>query len=216
MSGRDINEIICSKQSILLLRSLLIRYSPQKAINKIKEEKAFEGLLQTIEMTLAYDPDFFLLQDYLSKTQNMIRLGSDKFSTTSDLRQRENENIVALNKLSMTKNQDEIIDLYLGGEYEMREYVPYTDQLLYSSMANDYSIAISLQKSLNDTKKIVNMDPMQFLASTSYFTYILPELYESDPTYVKMSKEFIKESVHEKPELKKYAKHVKKRLDLFK
>lgn len=215
MSNISVSDSIFGKTDALLLRSLLIRQSAFETINELKNQQEFLGFLETIESTLEYDKEFFFLQDYLDKTQHIIRLGSQKFSTIGAIRQKENENIIELNKLSMTKNQDKIVDQYLGGEYAMREYVPYTDQLLFVSMVNDYYIMNEIQKEMYDYQSLLHLEPRQFLASTSYFTYIVPELYENYPICVEMTEEFIKELPRKRPELKRYAKKVKNRLDLF-
>lgn len=213
----DIEKSIFSKKQVFFLKFLLIKYDTKEIIDGLNEYQAFLGFLEAVGITLEYDKEFFFLQDYLDKTQHIIRLGSEKFKTIGETRQYENEHIVALNKLLTVKYKEEIVDRYLGGEYLMREYVPYTDELLFSSMAHDYSALKAIQESLDNPQTLSsNIDPKQFLASTSYFTYMIPELYENYPTCVTMSKDYIKQLRKEDPQLRIYAKKVKKRLDLFK
>lgn len=212
----DIENSIFSKKLLLFLRFLLIKYSREEIISGLDEYKAFLGFLEAVGITLEYDKEFFFLQDYLDKTQHIIRLGSEKFQTSGEERKQENEFIVSLNTLSTTKDKDDIVDEYLSSEYYMREYVPYTDELLFTSMAHDYSALTAIQESFDESQKLSHIDPKQFLASTSYFTYMIPELYENYPECVTMSKDYVKQLRKEDPKLKIYAKKVKKRLDLFK
>lgn len=216
MDNVNVSDIVFNKTDALLIRGLLIRQSAQETIDELKSQQEFLGFLETVESTLIYDEEFFFLQDYLSKTQHIIRLGSNKFSTTGNIRQKENENIVALNKLSLTKDKEEIVDSYLGGEYTMREYIPYTDEMLYLSMANDYYIMSEIQREMYDSKSLLHLDPRQFLASTSYFTYVIPELYENYPICIEMTEEYLRSISKDRPDLKTFSKKVKKRLDLFK
>lgn len=218
-SDKTITQIISDKADTLVLRSVLINSTAKETIDKMFTEENFLVLLETIENTLEYDKEFFFLKDYLDKTQYMIRLGSEKFSTSGELRKRENETIIALNKLSMTKDKKNIIDTFLDVEYSMREFIPYTEELLYTSMANDYYILNTLQEKLLDSSYELPDIPKQFLASTSYFSYFMPELYDSDPGYIKIVNQYIKELPiinFKQPDVNKYARKVKKRLDLFK
>lgn len=213
----EIENSIFIKKQILFFRFLLIHYNAQEIIDTLHDYKAFLGFLAKVSITLDYDKEFFLLKDYLEKTQYAIRLGSEKFKTIGETRKEENEHIIALNKLLTVNYKDKIVDRYLGGEYLMREYVPYTDELLFSSMEHDYFALKAIQESLNASQNLYsNIGPRQFLASTSYFTYIMPELYENNPECITISKDHIKQLCKENPKLKIYAKKVKKRLDLFK
>lgn len=212
----DLEISVFIKRQLLFLKHILIKYDTKEIINRLKEYQSYLGFLEAVGITLEYDKEFFFLQDYLKKTQYIIRLGSEKFQTSGETREVENEYIVKLNKLLTTKDIEEIADCYLGGEYLMREYVPYTDELLFSSIAHDYSVLKAIQEGLDNQQKLSSIDPKQFLASTSYFTYIMPELYENNPECITKSKKYIKQLRKVDPKLKPYAKKVKKRLDLFK
>lgn len=219
MEKETVDDIISDKIDALVLRAILINSTSQETIGKLNSEEEFLVLLETIEHTLEHDKEFFFLENFLDKTCDMIRLGSCKFSTKGDLRKKENENIVELNKLSTTQDKKEIANILLDVEYEMRECIPYTDELLYSSMANDYYIMNAIQCRLLDPNYELPKESKQFVASSSYFTYYIPELYESDCRYIEIVEEYIKQIPKfnlKQSNLRSSARKVKKRLDLFK
>lgn len=213
MQGDD---SILLKTNLLLIRSLLIKHSEKQIIDYLGDENIYFGFLETISNMLDINRDFLLLKDYLSKTQYIIKLGSEKFKTKGDVREKENGLIVDLNDIVSINNKEEVITSYLSDEIIMREYLPYTGELLFNSMAGDYYIIKEIQKQKNEFQNLSHLPARTFLASTSFLMCFVPELYENDPICVKMTEEYLEDLKKRIPELKMYTKKIKKRLSNFK
>ncbi len=212
----DENDIVFEKTNILLLKSLLILESTTEIVDKIKNIDDFIGFLEIVESTFNLDKDFFFLKNYIIKTQSVLSLSSNKLKIKGEVRQRQNNNIINLNSLYTEKDKKDITELFLGGEYSMREFIPYTDSLLFQSMANDYTIIKEMQLELHDSQNLTHLEPRQFMASASYFTYMIPELYIMYPTITKMTRDYLELIPKKNPNLKKYVKKVQKKLATFK
>lgn len=208
----EYKESMKAKVNVLLLRSLLIKYNSYEIVDMLNDVSSYKKFIKEIDFMMDFDKDFLLIRDYLVKIQLVLRLGSFKFNSKDKLRKTENEHIIDLNRLSMIDNRNVIVDSYLGGEMEMRSYLTYNDELLFNSMGNDFYVAKVLQDTLNGESNLKEVNNNQLIESSSYFMYIVPEIYYIYPESIDLISNRLQEIKKEQPKIKLYADSVIKNL----
>lgn len=209
-------QLLLDKTRCLLFRALMIGNTPNEIVDGFENTDDYVSFMNIINYMLENDKDFFFLKDFISKTQLIISLGSNKFNDSKEILDIRNKYIIELNKLKLSTDIIDIIDDYLDGETVMREYFPYNDELLFKSMHNDYYVLTKLQEALDGNNKLNEIENHQFLESTAYFTYMMPEIYQLFPESIELTKNEISRIIEEEPNHRRSIKLIKKDLSKFK
>lgn len=201
------------KLGYLLYRSLVIECSVNKMVDLMDNYEKYKEMLDIISFTMYHDLDFFLLNDYLQKTQSFIRNCSFKFSTSTNVREIENEIICDLNKAKLLRNKEDRIENFFELEQSLRMYLPKNEDDILESVSRDYELAHQLINIEDKEDRITNISCRQFIESSSFFLSSIEEFYKETPLAKELSEKYLKElPIVKDSELKKCIKKVKKEL----
>lgn len=209
-------QMLISKINCLLFRALMIGNTPNEIVSGFEKKEDYVEFMDTISNMLENDPEFFFLRDFIDKAQLIVSLASEKFADSKEERDIRNKHIVSLNQLKCSKDKDDIISKYLGGETSMRGYLSYTDKMLFDSMQGDYYVVARLQEAIDGNNKLSEIDSRQFLESTSFFTYMMPELYQLFPDCIELTRNEFDRISKEEPKIKMLMKPIKRNLSKLK
>lgn len=152
----------------------------------------------------------------MTKTQGLIRQLSCKFNSNGKVREKENELIGDINRMTLLVDKEERIEQYYSLERGLRMNMPITTDDILQSVAGDYNVVVQLLSSVEENKKLNNISCRQFLESTAFFLSSISSLYEECPLMISKSYDYLEEMPKVKDfKLRKNIYKVKKELKTF-
>lgn len=155
---------------VLNLKTELLIEDKKELLEYYDDKDRYEKFLYSTFALLKLEPNFFLLEQNLQKTQIVIsylrNLGKDNNDLINTL-------IGELNKLDLIKNKKEIVDKYYVEERNLRGCLFNTKSELLNSILHDSIFIEDVRTSY------FGVDMFYFLATTSYFNNKYPVIYDN-------------------------------------
>ena len=177
----------------LQFRGIIIEEKVSQIVDSIETLERYKEMLNTIDFVIYHDENFFLLENYCTKTLSLLRECSVKYSTSGKVRERENEIIGDLNKVLHSPFKENDVNEYYKLEKKLRLNLPITNEDVLDSMAGDYNVVNQILKAAISDHHIKNISCRQFVESTEFLLASIPQLYEECPLSIQMSEEYLEE-----------------------